>query len=474
MSKMKYVWAAVLVALCVSLSGAALAADGWTVTAQDLPTAIEWDASVAASVDADNTGDTDWTEPEFELVSVDGPTTTAVPVNRWGLESVPVEGVTVAPDGSYLFEFDVVGPPITTMLYATPLTPTTVAAWDTLDCNWILADSDMLITTDIAPTATVVGRFFDCQPGTDGAWARFWVEECAGRVPLIVAGFGGNDYRPTLTVTRDQMAVYMARALNLPTAAYEGIFPADVLVSQWAWPWIEALQRAGIVQGFDATHYGPGLTVNRDAMAVYVARGMEGGIVVPSGPATATFDDVPVGFWAYDEIEYCVTYHVVAGYTPTSYMPAWPVTRDQMTVFVYRGFIMPTGTAVLLGGPAITAVDPGAASYDGWTSSASGPDDDPGYAYVILDAARLDTDMADLDVTFELIGPESPTPTATATLDAVDIQAAIDAVDTSGGVPYLTISWDIPAGLATGDYTLVVTIGGNVVARQPAFTIEPG
>ena len=475
------------------MSGVALAADGWTVTAQDLPAAIEWDAYVDTWVEVENTGDTSW-DSNYALVAVEGVTAAAqTAVDRWAFGIVPVIGVTVPPAGAYRFNFAVIGPPITTLSYELPLMPTAVAAAGSLDCNWMLANpywpTPVLITTDTAEQATTVSRFFDVQPGTDGAWARFWVEECAGRIPLIVAGFGGNDYRPTLTVTRDQMAVYMARALNLPTAAYEGIFPDDVPASQWAWPWIEALQRAGIVQGFDATHYGPAATVNRDAMAVFVARGMEGGMDVPTGPATAKFTDVPVGFWAYDEVEYCVAHNVVGGYSPTIYEPSWPVTRDQMTVFVYRGFIQPTGTAVVLGGPAVTILDPETAGHYGWVSFDEAPSYEPpeheyswevpGWAYVVFDAARLGTGLAfggTWDVQFELRGPETPTPTYTRSLSAAEIQAAIDAVTTNSGTPYLVMSWDIPTHLTPGDYVLVVSVEdaqGNMteIARQPALAI---
>jgi len=53
-------------------------------------------------------------------------------------------------------------------------------------------------------------------------------------------------------------------------------------------------------------------------------------------------------FWAYRYIEYCVEHGVVNGYeypdpdTPGEtiylYEPLWPVTRDQMAVYVARAF----------------------------------------------------------------------------------------------------------------------------------------
>jgi len=472
---MKHVCVAVLVALCLgALGNAALAADGWTLWDQDLPATIEWDTTAASWVEMVNSGTTAWgSGSAFGLVEVEGVTGSAFPIQRWGLTAVPRTTGTTGVGEHCRFDFDPIGPPVTSLVYQLPWTPTAAAVVDYFDCNWILAHpytpTPVLIITDTAEQDTVVSRFPDDQPGTAGAWARFWIEELAGRVPLIVSGYPDGTYRPAVQVDRASMAVYMARALDLPTAAYEGLFPSDVPGTQWAWPWIEALARAGIVAGFGGGYYQPALIVNRDAMAVYVARGIWGGMDVPSGPGSATFVDVPISYWAYDEIEYCVANDVVRGYDPTHYIPGNPVTRDQMAVFVYKGFVMPTGSAVVLGGPAITAVDLSTADYWGWSSAASGAAANPGYAYVLLDAARP---SAPLEITFELRGPATPTPTATVTLDADDLQAAIDAITSSGGVPYLEISWDIPAGLATGNYRLVVIINEAEVSRQPAFTIS--
>jgi len=229
--------------------------------------------------------------------------------------------------------------------------------------------------------------------------------------------------------------------------------------------------------------------VKRDAMAVFVARALIGGVSVPSGPAVGTFDDVPdydpgPAHWAYDAVEYCVSCNIVGGYTPTEYRPNVVVNRAQMAVFIWRAFMMPTGVPVILAGPAITAVNPGTATYYGWTSIASGAQADPGYAYIAIDALRLDVNLptaggptADWDVVFELQGPHSPTPTATVSLSTAQIIALWNARILTGD-PYYVMSWDIPAALTTGDYTLVVKVEDETgtmheVVRQPAFTITP-
>jgi hypothetical protein len=71
------------------------------------------------------------------------------------------------------------------------------------------------------------------------------------------------------------MAVYIARAVNLsisnsPACGSESF--KDVNCTYWAYPWIEAAKKVGIVVGYPDGTYQPELNVTRGQMAVYIAR----------------------------------------------------------------------------------------------------------------------------------------------------------------------------------------------------------
>ncbi|MDH3511051.1 MAG: S-layer homology domain-containing protein [Gammaproteobacteria bacterium] len=90
----------------------------------------------------------------------------------------------------------------------------------------------------------------------------------------ITAGCGNNNYCPNAEVTRDQMAVFLLRAkygsgYSPPPPA--GVFD-DVPLSYWAVAWIEQLAAAGITAGCGNNNYCPTATVNRDQMAVFLGR----------------------------------------------------------------------------------------------------------------------------------------------------------------------------------------------------------
>ena len=95
---------------------------------------------------------------------------------------------------------------------------------------------------------------------------------------------------------------------------------------------------AGIVSGYDDGLYQPDWAVLRDQMAVYISRALAGGPTFPDVPDIGYGDDGTEPFWAYKHIEYCVEHGVVYGYDDGWYHPERTVTRDQMAVYVARAF----------------------------------------------------------------------------------------------------------------------------------------
>jgi len=182
--------------------------------------------------------------------------------------------------------------------------------------------------------------------GLDPYWAYYHVMACVEA--MIVAGYDDGTYKPTAAVTRDQMAVYVARAL----AGGDGAVPAgpstatfvDVPENYWAYKHVEYAVAENVVQGYDATHYGPTNVVDRGQMAVFIGRAMVapgGDAAIPDPVSPHGFPDVPSTFWAYKQVEYLTAGGVVMGYDDGYYHPERQVTRDQMAVYVARAFDLP-------------------------------------------------------------------------------------------------------------------------------------
>ena len=173
-------------------------------------------------------------------------------------------------------------------------------------------------------------------------WAYAPILNCwAG---YIVEGYPSGLYSPDRVVTRDQMAVFIARAIGgVPAPPDEPTFP-DVPLDHWAYESIEEVAAENIVEGYGEQNYHPEWDVTRGQMAVFGARA----IVVPRGEEgladyepspDPTFDDVPSGYWCHRHVEYLAEHSVVEGYSDGLYRPTWRVTRDQMAVYIARGFL---------------------------------------------------------------------------------------------------------------------------------------
>jgi riboflavin synthase alpha subunit len=109
----------------------------------------------------------------------------------------------------------------------------------------------------------------------------------------------------------------------------------DVPCGYWALNEINAVYAADIAGGYPDGFYQPRWTVDRASMAVFIVRALVGGSeAIPTGPAVATFPDVPTDHWAFAAVEGAVQVGVVEGYGDGEYHPDWACTRGQMAVFI--------------------------------------------------------------------------------------------------------------------------------------------
>jgi hypothetical protein len=124
----------------------------------------------------------------------------------------------------------------------------------------------------------------------------------------------------------------------VPTGPVEATFP-DVPTDYWAYDCVEYAVAQEIVAGYGDGSYHPDWTVTRGQMAVFMARAKEWvGIADDMTTAPELFPDVPEGYWSGTAIEACVVNGVVGGYPDGFYRPAALVTRDQMAVYINRAF----------------------------------------------------------------------------------------------------------------------------------------
>jgi uncharacterized delta-60 repeat protein len=204
------------------------------------------------------------------------------------------------------------------------------------DANLALARFE---TTTISPTFADV-------PTSHGAWQ--YIEAVYDFAITLGCQTNPRQYCPDSSVTREQMAAFIIRSLHLPgyvppQPATQRF--SDVPSSSPFYAHIEEMAVRQITSGCGGGKYCPTDPVTREQMAIFVVRAL--GFFNPPTPATATFADVPNSGpteFSHEFVEKFVELGITSGCQagpPRLYCPTAPVTRGQMAVFLARAFNLP-------------------------------------------------------------------------------------------------------------------------------------
>ncbi|MEO0493380.1 MAG: S8 family serine peptidase [Actinomycetota bacterium] len=183
--------------------------------------------------------------------------------------------------------------------------------------------------------ATVASSSFVDLPATSFAVADV---ECL-RVLGITNGTSSTTYSPGERVTREQMAAFLARLYRQVSGdlcAPDGSSFADLASTSFARADVECLRELGITNGTSATTYSPGVSVTREQMAAFLARLYREITGEACAPSTSTFDDVAGWSFARTDVECLVALGITNGTSATTYSPGAEVSREQMAAFLGR------------------------------------------------------------------------------------------------------------------------------------------
>jgi uncharacterized repeat protein (TIGR01451 family) len=232
-----------------------------------------------------------------------------------------------------------------TILIAGGCSITASQAGNTTYAYAVMTQSFTVLFTDVAPT--------DFYYSATVAMAQ----------KSITAGCGNNGFCPNDNVTRDEMAIFIVRAIygNDNFTYTSAPYFTDVTPTTFGFKWIQKLKDLGITSGCTATTYCPLDVVARDQMAIFIIRarlgvGIAGANPTFTYPSTPYFTDAVAGNeFAYQWIQRMKLENITAGCSATTYCPSSPVTRGEMAIFIMRGAFnqyLPVGT------PMITQISP--------------------------------------------------------------------------------------------------------------------
>ncbi|MBR7179366.1 MAG: S8 family serine peptidase [Oscillospiraceae bacterium] len=116
-------------------------------------------------------------------------------------------------------------------------------------------------------------------------------------------------------------------ATECPSTAF-----ADVAAGDWFHAAVDYVVSKGLMNGMDATHFGPTATTNR-AQVVTVLYRMAGS---PDVEGELPFTDVSEGDWYRDAVLWAVNNGITNGMDATHFAPGTAINRAQLVTFLYR------------------------------------------------------------------------------------------------------------------------------------------
>ncbi|WP_164744438.1 S8 family serine peptidase [Paenibacillus xylaniclasticus] len=173
-----------------------------------------------------------------------------------------------------------------------------------------------------------------------GHWAQQAIEQLASK--QIIFGQKSGLFSPSQKATRAEFSSILSRALNLTDGGTSEF--QDVKESDWYYGDVRAAASAQLIFGRDGNRFAPNDFITREEMAVIVARALQF-IASSSGTAMAEhssadldkFKDMnQISSWARDSVQLLLAKHIIEGVSSTTYAPSRTVSRAEMTVVLKR------------------------------------------------------------------------------------------------------------------------------------------
>ncbi|MFD1174836.1 pullulanase [Paenibacillus puldeungensis] len=161
-------------------------------------------------------------------------------------------------------------------------------------------------------------------------WVGAAIQELAAK--HIVEGTNDTIFNPDLDVTRAQFTVMLVRSLGLGLEGQEGASFKDVDSKAWYASAVAAAVQHGLVNGASKGFFTPNASISREEMAVMLARAyrLKGGEVSPRARSGAVVADKDlISSWAEDEVGHVLTWGLMKGQGPGRFMPQETATRAE-------------------------------------------------------------------------------------------------------------------------------------------------
>ncbi|MWC30023.1 S-layer homology domain-containing protein [Paenibacillus sp. MMS18-CY102] len=168
-------------------------------------------------------------------------------------------------------------------------------------------------------------------------WAKALIEKLASK--WIVNGVSDSMFAPNRSVTRAEFAALLVRALGLQVGegGSKSSF-SDVVGTAWYAGDVSIAAQFELIQGFADGSFHPGDSITREQMAVMIARAYElvAGKATAAGSAPTFSDSGSIHGWASDAVALAIEAGIMQGKSEGQFAPSHLATRAEAAVVIGR------------------------------------------------------------------------------------------------------------------------------------------
>ncbi|SCZ10141.1 S-layer homology domain-containing protein [Alkaliphilus peptidifermentans] len=198
-----------------------------------------------------------------------------------------------------------------------------------------IALSTLMLLIVLSNVVFAGGEFRDINLSSD--YAKESIIELAAN--SIIKGDENGYFKPANTVRRGEMITMIVRALEVDTNDLPDVATfKDVPTNHWAFKYVEAAHREGIVKGISPDEFGVDLESTREQMAAMFVRAL--GITDNYNEAKPHFEGLVdkdlVSYWAIEEVEAALATGLMQGVENNRFAPQGAAKREQVAVIIHR------------------------------------------------------------------------------------------------------------------------------------------
>jgi hypothetical protein len=163
-----------------------------------------------------------------------------------------------------------------------------------------------------------------------GHWAEAKIKQAVGLG--IVNGYTDGTFKPGNTVTRAEFSVMLMNALKPQEAGAKLTFTDAAKIGTWAQTAVAQAVQAGIINGYEDGSFRPNDKVTRSEVAVMIAKALQ--LSTTGNGATSFADDKTIPAWSKAAVAALKDLGIVKGTGTNAFNPQVPTTRAEAVIIL--------------------------------------------------------------------------------------------------------------------------------------------